>query len=435
MTNQIVTVNVAQTLAAAPSALQKTGAIVSVGATTLDAGESSLLTEEADLAAILTPAATIASMTWAGNVVTVTTTAPHGIPSGKDVYVTIAGATPSGYNGTFLATQTGTSTFTFPKVGDPGLNTVPGTWIPASVAELVRQVNTFFAQGSTVAVYVYETGLLEIVDAIAYLAAWITANPNVYYSWLVPELWADDSTFVDLAEAYVATTSKTYFFVTMALDNYADFADLKSVLGLVPSPDEDATEFSAAALFRQTLSYDPSTTNKVTPLAFSYLLDVTPWPLAGNGATFAALKAAGVNYVGTGAEGGISSEILFWGTTMDQKPFNYWYAVDWAQINLDLDLSNEVINGSNNPAAPLYYDQNGINRLQARAQATMDRGISYGLLVSPIEVAAVPFNVYVPANPDEYAAGAYGGLSATISASRGFTSITFNLNVTDIPVA
>jgi hypothetical protein len=45
------------------------------------------------------------------NLVTITTTAPHGL-SGNP-YVTIAGATPAGYNGLWYATVTGASTLTY----------------------------------------------------------------------------------------------------------------------------------------------------------------------------------------------------------------------------------------------------------------------------------------------------------------------------------
>lgn len=38
----------------------------------------------------------------------------------------------------------------------------------------------------------------------------------------------------------------------------------------------------------------------------------------------------------------------------------------WCAINLEMDLANEVINGSNTTVNPLYYEQNGIDRLQRR---------------------------------------------------------------------
>ena len=173
----------------------------------------------------------------------------------------------------------------------------------------------------------------------------------------------------------------------------------------------------------------------MTPLVFTTLPGATQYPLVGNSALFATLKAAFVNLVATGAEGGLTSSILKWGTLMDGNQWNFWYATDWAQINLARDLANAVINGSNNPLNPLYYNQPGVNRVQAVAQGTMNRGVTYGLLNGPVSVAAVPFAAYIAANPSAYEAGSYGGLSATATPTSGFQAIVFNLNVTDFPVS
>ena len=108
----IVNVSVTQQVAPAPSTLQSTGALVSQGATTLASGTYALLTQLSDLSSILTGAVNISSITWATNVATVTTSSAHGIPSGDTVQVIITGVLPAGYNGTFLATSTGTTTFT-----------------------------------------------------------------------------------------------------------------------------------------------------------------------------------------------------------------------------------------------------------------------------------------------------------------------------------
>lgn len=436
MTNQIVTVNVTLTQAPAPSTLQKTGALISQGATTTAVNTRTLLTQASDLTAILKGALALSTLTWSGNVVTATTAAPHGFTVSDTLYLTIAGVTPSGYNGTYLCTITGASTFTYPRTGNPGSETVPGTYTPEDVAELVAMVTTFFAQGSSQAVYVLELGAGNAADGVTALDTYIDNNPGFFYSYLVPRPWADEASFLTFLAGFESTTAKTYFFVTMTLDNYTDFTALmKDVVGLVEAPGVPATEFSLASVFYVTLNYAPSSTNKVTPLAFAFLFGVTAYPLPGNGAVFAALKAAGVNWVGTGAEGGRSNTILLWGTTMDGKPYNYWYSVDWVQINVALDLANEIINGSNNPQAPLYYDQDGINRLQARAQGTMSRGVTYGLVLPPVTVTAIPFTAYVAENPSDYPIGVYNGLATVYTAARGFESITFNIQVTDFPGA
>ena len=142
-----------------------------------------------------------------------------------------------------------------------------------------------------------------------------------------------------------------------------------------------------------------------------------------------------VNIIGTGAEGNISNTIILWGTTMDGHDMTYWYSVDWVQIQSNLALSAAIINGSNNSQNPLYYDQNGVNRLKSVEQVVMNSAISFGLALSPVTVTAIPFAQYVTQNPSDYPAGIYRGLAVTYTPQRGFTQIVFNVLVAGFPSA
>lgn len=451
----IVTVNVSQQVAPTPSTLQQTGAFISQGATTKTPGTLSLLTQLSDLTPLLTAAAAISSITWAASLVTIATAAPHGYPVGDQFMVTIAGAVPAGYNGTFLATSATTTTFTYSLITDPGAETTGGTWIPASVAELTAMATTFFAQGSSTPVYVLELGPTAVADGVAYLTTWMTANPKTVYSYLVPREWDGNPAFLALIESYESTTGLTYFWVTTTINTYTDYTDLmKCVVALIEAPGIPATEFSIAAAFWVALHYQPSNTNKVAPFAFSYVYGVTPYPTKGNSALLSTLKTAAINVIGTGAEGGISNTIVLWGTTMDGRDFTYWFSTDWTQIQADITLSNTIINGSNNPVNPLYYDQNGINRLQAALAQMMQNAITFGLATGTIAqveldsptlnqnidnqvytdmaiINAVPFVTYATANPGDYKTGTYKGLSIIYIPARGFTAIVINLVVSD----
>lgn len=470
---QIVTVAVSQSVAPTPSTLQKTGALVSQGATTLAAGTSALLTQYSDLTPLLSGTQPNASITWAGGVATVTTTAPHGLRQNETepVAVTIFGATPAGYNGTFGATATGGSTFTFPLAANPGPATAPGVWNEGAVIELCAMATTFFARGGSVPVYVLELGEGDPADGVASLSTYIANNvstpqplpgsgvaPGRFYSYLVPRSWDSEPTFLPLLQSYQNPSSQLYFHVTTTLATRSRYTALnKCVLTTVEAPSVVAapsTEFSAANAFQASLSYSPSGTNRVTPFAFTYLYGVTPYPTTGNGPLLQSLKASADNVVGTGAEGGISNTILQWGTTKDGRDFTYWYSADWVQINAELVIANAVVNGSNNPLAPLYYDQDGINVLQGKLASLMARGVTVGLVLgAPVQTAldgpalsdainngtfagqtivnAVPFITYSNENPGDYKIGNYSGLSIVYVPRRGFTSIRINLVVSD----
>ena len=459
MTNAIVTVNTSVVSAPTPSTLQKTGAMISCGGTNTAANTKSLITQPSDLTSILKVPASITSITWTGNVATVTAAAAHGIPNGDMVEVVIAGASPTGYNGTFLATSTGASTFTYPLASNPGGSASAGTWQPEDAVELQQQVNTFFNQGSQQAFYVLELGDIDVTDAVAALSAYITANPGFFYVYLVPRTWDGNAAFLTLLGTFNSLNSKTRFFVTTTIETYTDYTALMScVFAMVEAPGIPtgiAGEFTCAWPFFILLNQAPSSTNRVPQMAYQFGFGVTPYPTAGNAALLTSLKNASINYCGTGAEGGISTAVLFYGTTLDGKDLlKWWYGIDWAQINSQQALANTVINGSNTPSNPLYYNQDGINRLQTAIASLMNTGVANGIVLGPVvlveldtttfnanvengvyagqtPVNAVPFLTYLAANPNDYGNGVYSGLSVAMTPQLGFKQIVFNLNVTN----
>lgn len=456
----IVTVNVSQNVGSTPNTLQRTGALISVGGTNLAANASALLTQPSDLTALLAAGVSItaSSTTWATGTVTMTTATPHGYTTGDSVTVSgFAGAGYIGYNGTYVITVTGATTFTYAQattLTTPATGTAIVT--DADVAQLVAMVTTFFAQGSSLSVYVLELGHGTITAAIAALSAYLIANPLKYYRYLVPRGFDADATFATLVATYTyaSATAKTYFHTTVTLSTYTNFTltNGKAVVMFIEAAGIPVTEFTSAAGFWKALSYQPGSANQVTPYCFSYVFAVTPYPVTSTqAATFA---TANLNYITTGAEGGISNLILVNGTQVDGNPLNYWYSVDWFQINIDQTIAAAIINGSNNPLAPLYYNQPGVNTLQSKTNGTAAQGVANGLAVGPVNsysltsaaftallqsgnaplgvlTNAVPFASYVALNPNDYPIGKYAGLSISYTPARGFQSIVFNINVSN----
>lgn len=547
----IVTVNVSQQLAPRPSALQRSGAILSQGATTLAPGGYGLLTQPSDLTSILMGALAITSITQTTGTATATTTAPHGFTVADVIWLTISGALPAAYNGTFQCTITGASTFTYAV---PSGTSTPSTgtkvYTNADVAELSAQVTTFFGQGRSTAVWVLELGADSATDGTAFLNNWITQNPGIFYSYLISRTWDANAAFLAFLAQFENTTAKTYFFVTTTLRNYNRYTTLmKCVLTMIESPalgvyprstitacafnvtpgqgsittaaahgilpgewfqvsnvdvspsiydgwylaglgttgstilfavpqvgpnfsstggfvlanayENDGVpvnEFSHASDFYVALHNDPSPVNKVPPFNFSYIFGVTPFPTQSNASLLATLRAANISIVGTGAAGGISNTILVGGNTMDGQPFNYWYSVDWMQINVALFLTNAVINGSNTPANPLYLDQAGINTLQGVIARTALSAVNFGLALGQVIqtqltaaqlqqvladrtyagnvlINAVPFSSYYSLAESDYPIGKYAGFTIVYTPQRGFQQIVVNIIVTDFVAA
>ncbi|HAT3897176.1 TPA: hypothetical protein I9Y29_001589 [Citrobacter freundii] len=458
----IVNINVSVTNPPKPSQLLKSGAMISIGGTTLAAGSYQLLTSKDDLKNIVAPAKTISTLAWSANVVTVTLSENHGWSNGDQIPVVISGATPAAYNGAYTASVTGDKTLTYTLSSDPGTATVMGTVTTVAAGEIQQMNTTYWAQGSSRAVYVLELGEISVTSAVAALGDFIDKDISLgntyqkFFSYLVPREWDVEPTFKTLTGQYTSPGSLVYFFVTSTIATYQSWVATKNktVFAGVEAPNIPATEFSMAAAFQSSLSNDPGSSNMVPPMAFRFMYGVTEYPVENNGTLLKTLQDNHINYIGSSAEGGLSNKMLVAGHMLDGNPFNYWYAVAWAAINLELDLANEVINGSNTTTNPLYYDQNGIDRLQNRALKTLRNGISYGLILGRVigtkliqtdfnteyekgsyagnaVINAVPFANYSSLNPSDYQEGKYNGLSAVITPRRGFESITFNLNVTN----
>ncbi|HAU3138629.1 TPA: hypothetical protein JDD40_004841 [Salmonella enterica subsp. diarizonae] len=458
----IVNINVSVTNPPKPSQLLKSGAMISMGGTTLTAGEYQLLTSKDDLKAITTPGKTISTIVWAANLVTVTLASPHGWANGSTVPVVISGVAPAAYNRSAEATVTSATEFTYSLSSDPGAATTMGVVKTVVAGEIIQMNTTYWVQGAARAVYVLELGDITIPAAVAALSDFIDKDISLgntyqkFFSYLVPREWDSEATFKTLTGQYTSPGSLVYFFVTSTIATYQSWVATKNktVFAGVEAPNIPATEFSMAAAFQSSLSNDPGSSNMVPPMAFRFMYGVTEYPVENNGTLLKTLQENHVNYIGSSAEGGLSNKMLVAGHMLDGNPFNYWYAVAWAAINLELDLANEVINGSNTTTNPLYYDQNGIDRLQNRALKTLRNGISYGLILGRVigtkliqsdfnteyekgsyagnaVINAVPFANYSSLNPSDYQEGKYNGLSAVITPRRGFESITFNLNVTN----
>ena len=78
----------------------------------------------------------LSALTWAGGTVTATTAALHGFTIGSTAQVTIIGAVPAGYNGTFACRITTATQFTYPLAANPGAATQPGSYADATDVRL-----------------------------------------------------------------------------------------------------------------------------------------------------------------------------------------------------------------------------------------------------------------------------------------------------------
>jgi hypothetical protein len=454
----LVTITVNQLVAAAPNNIQQTGALVTQGATSIGAGKTATLTQKGDLTAILAAPLAIAGLSWSGGTVTVTTAAPiPGLATADKFGVTIAGALPAGYNGSFVGTVTGASTFTYALANNPGAETALGTYTPPGQVDLLGMVTTFFAQGGSTQVQVLELGPADGTTGPPLLSTWIAANPRTFYSYTVPRDWDATAAYLSLIAQFESNSAQTYFFTTTTTANYANYtAQMKDVLLLIEAPGIALTEFSMAAAFNAALSYDPGPIELMTSFNNQFLYGVTPYPLQGNDVLLATLAAANVTVVGTGAEGGISTSTINGGKTLDGHDFSYWFEVDFVVIQSHLQLANYIINnGANNKVNPLGYNQDGIDRLQDVEVAFMQSACAFGVAQGTVVAAGltppqlttalnngtyedqnvincIPFVPYQALEPDDYAEGLYRGMTVVFIPQAFFQQIQVTLLVENL---
>lgn len=450
---RIVTLRVSQTVAPVPLTLQQTGAVISQGATTLSQGQQAILTQDADLTPLLAAPLAISSIAWSGGTAVATTVAAiPGLTVGDTFVTELDGQTPAGYAGTVKGTVTGANTFSFPLAVNPGAETVPGTYTPPNQQELVSMVGEIFSQGTSQAVYVLELGAGDGASGPTALSTWIQGNPGVFYAYLVPRLWDNQANFLNLARSLASNTGLTYFFTTTTTGTYAAYQGIKSVYPFIESPGVGLTSFDCASNFISWLASNPGPGNLATPMAWRFTFGTTPYPDQGNAALLAALDTALINYITTGAEGGINEDCIANGCLGDGNSAMYWYAIDWAQLNYKRNIANAIINAANN-GAPIDYDQHGINVLQDNAYDTTVDGIAFNLFngtaaraslpqtqfISNLEdgdyvdqniTNAVPFLIYTQQDPSAYRSQKYGGFTQVIIPQEGLEAVVFNLDAT-----
>jgi hypothetical protein len=456
--NNIVQLNVSQTVAPEPNLLQSKAAIVSMGGSDVPVGTVQYISNSGQIDDYIEAPYDISAISWAAGVVTIAFTNPHGIPVGLTTPVKVSGVTPTGYNGTFTATSFNSTTLNYALAANPGASSVLGTALIGPQLYLMAADATWWGQGDNqTGYYIFESGTADVGDCLDAVQTYLEANPQTIYNWgFLPGVDADSSAYIAFALLHNALTSIIKFYLPVSSSTYATYATedtLRNTFVMIQSPDANvSTELDITSFMQYITGFNPTTTNKLPPSQYTYLDAVTAYkPLPQS--LVDAFMDGNINFVTTGAEGGISNTILVPGKNLDGTPANVGYSIDWIQINLNTDLANAVINGSNNPISPLYYNQDGINFLQQVAAITADRAIATGLALGRVIVTsltssdfarnlslglyrgnfvinAVPFSEYTALNPSDYANGLYGGFAASYVPQYGFERIVFNLNVT-----
>lgn len=434
ITPNIVTVNTTVLYAPQPSTLQRSGAIISLGGTTLTTNAYQYVGSPAALAAITGTSGNATELTKMGDTffgqgnsvglyvleLGAETTAGEDIPI-LQTWITENNA-PQPFYG-FLTPEVwdGVEGVSYISIsfGGSGYTSAPTVTIAAPTTGTTATATAVIQNGAVTQIVINNPGSGYTTAPVVTIAAPTSGQTATATATL-------GSALAGIANNYASPSSKVYFAVTTTSANLSQYAGIKSVLALVPSPTAASTEFQAAAMFYQMLNLNPSASTPGAGIALKYLYGVTPWASgSANSAAINSILTANGNLVWTGAEGGISTAALFRGKTMDGQQFAFWYSVNWFQIQAKQAMAAAILNGANS-FPPLEYNQPGINTLLAVADQVAANSISFGLNLQ-VTVSAIPFYTYSQQNPGDYDIGNYNGFSGVITPQLGFETITFNL--------
>ena len=433
ITPKIINLNAYLTVAPTPSTLQQSGAIVSVGGTTLATNAYQFCGSLSAVLDLLGTAGNFAELTnmattfFAQGNVTGLYVLELGASTGVDAQIATLQTWITDNPGIFYAylcpadwdsSKDEVGSVTITDAGS-GYTSAPTVTFSAPTSGTTATGTATIQNGSVVSITITDPG------------SGYTSAPTVTFS--APTSGTTATGTVNLASAlnilagnYANPTGKTYFFGTTTATTISNYSANKSLFLVVDSPLAPSTEFTAAAFFYQWLVNNPGPANILPPMAYRYLYGVTAWPATGQQSAIQTILSAYGNIVLTGAEGGISNTCIFKGTTMDGSQASWWYGMDWFQIQVNQALAAAVINGSNQQP-PLLYDQHGINSLLSVANRVGKDAVSYGCVLSSV-ITATPFYTYSQANPGNYKAGIYGGFLASETGINGFLTIDFTLD-------
>lgn len=174
--------------------------------------------------ATATALANIAAARWTGGTASITTSAPHGIANGQRIVV--SDTSPLGYKGTYTATVTDTTHFTYPLATDPGAYPYAATVATAAWSGSVATITTSAAHGLSTGLSVNVsnvspsawngTYVVTVIDA-THFSYTLASNPGAYVSggqvsyplsWVNTASWSSGIVTMETAAAHNLTSGQ-----------------------------------------------------------------------------------------------------------------------------------------------------------------------------------------------------------------------------------
>ncbi|CAI3954206.1 unnamed protein product [Commensalibacter communis] len=193
------------------------------------------------------------------------------------------------------------------------------------------------------------------------------------------------------------------------------------------------SQMAAGAVGYELSNYSPSSYNKVNPMTYRYLYSVLPLSDEDKRLNQQLINDYYTNFLVSPPRNTTNAKsLLFPGSLADGNDFTYWYGIDYIRFTLIDTITNLLISAANNSSNPLYYNQQGINRIKDAVNNVLANCAAYGIIENNYIVTTIDFPNYVTQNSGDYKAGIYGGITFEVQPLKAMKKIKFNMNVSDL---
>ena len=229
------------------------------------------------------PLSFISAAAWSGGRVSVTTSSPHGLIS--EQFVTISGASPSGYNGTYRIRVSSSTQFSYFLPGSPGVYSTGGT---IAVAGATSSVMSSPVVSSSISSGAWASSVVTVTTSAAHglgtgqavqIAGVYPAAYNGAYAVTVPSIsnasWAAGTATIRTAQAHglspgqaviIAGINPAGYNGTFSVTNVMDATHLS--VALVANPGVYVAGGQITNAFQYALATDPGGTFAASTFAY-----------------------------------------------------------------------------------------------------------------------------------------------------------------------
>jgi len=378
----------------------------------------------------LTPSYAIAYL----DVVTGTTISNHLLVDSK--LMTIQECAPTDYNGTVSMDFISANGFAYIPNKIPYTQaTSLGKILSAGAYELNLMLTEYFKK-SKYGVTIFEAGTVSVADSVAELAAYIANNPLINHAYILPR-GCDGAELAALCTTYNQTQG-SLFIVPCEIDNFNLFYNLYSIQIVAESPDVYAINHAAAELGALFVSQIPTPADRLKQQLYK-TSNQTPYPFEQPAiALLNEFDVKNVTYISDTAEAAITGSMINGAclTANDGNGGKIDVMSKWAEnyliYQLDTGLARRIFRSANEAGMELslndWAGQNCINELRTTAQGIVNAAAAAGVC-EPTEVLAEDYWTWKEANPIDYAAKRYTGLSVYANLRIGLREVVFKLIV------